>query len=226
MRRHRWRHLGASSRADDGFTARSLSTRPDARGDHRRRSVSIRRGVCQDLTHIFVAAARVLGIPGRYIGGHFHRADGVTSQEAGHAWAEAYIENLGWVGFDPTNGICTTEAHVRVAAGLDYLGAAPVRGTRVGGAGESLKAAAASIRRAAKRSQCIAKGLRGRYKPAVWQIRNQIPMTYCCSSCACRLVMIADTRTNAGSTTFPHSASCTYTDPASDRRLPHPAICR
>jgi transglutaminase-like putative cysteine protease len=102
---------------------------------------SIRRGVCQDLTHIFVAAARVLGIPGRYIGGHFHRADGVTSQEAGHAWAEAYIENLGWVGFDPTNGICTTEAHVRVAAGLDYLGAAPVRGTRFGGAGESLKVA-------------------------------------------------------------------------------------
>ena len=102
---------------------------------------SIRRGVCQDLTHIFVAAARVLGIPARYIGGHFHRADGVTSQEAGHAWAEAFIENLGWVGFDPTNGICTTEAHVRVAAGLDYLGAAPVRGTRFGGAGESLKVA-------------------------------------------------------------------------------------
>ncbi len=102
---------------------------------------SIRRGVCQDLTHIFVAAARVLGIPARYIGGHFHRADGVTAQEAGHAWAEAFIENLGWVGFDPTNGICTTEAHVRVAAGLDYLGAAPVRGTRFGGAGESLKVA-------------------------------------------------------------------------------------
>ena len=102
---------------------------------------SIRRGVCQDLTHIFVAAARVLGVPARYIGGHFHRADGVTAQEAGHAWAEAYIENLGWVGFDPTNGICITEAHVRVAAGLDYLGAAPVRGTRFGGSGESLKVA-------------------------------------------------------------------------------------
>ena len=102
---------------------------------------SLRRGVCQDLTHIFVAAARVLGMPARYVGGHFHRADGVTSQEAGHAWAEAYIENLGWVGFDPTNGICTTEAHVRVAVGLDYLGAAPVRGTRFGGGGESLTVA-------------------------------------------------------------------------------------
>jgi transglutaminase-like putative cysteine protease len=102
---------------------------------------SIRRGVCQDLTHIFVAAARSLEIPARYIGGHFHRADGVTAQDAGHAWAEAYVENLGWVGFDPTNGISTTEAHVRVAAGLDYLGAAPVRGTRFGGGGETLTVA-------------------------------------------------------------------------------------
>jgi transglutaminase-like putative cysteine protease len=99
----------------------------------------LRRGVCQDLTHIFIAAARALGIPARYIGGHFRRVDGVTAQEAGHAWAEAYVENLGWVGFDPTNGIATTEAHVRVAVGLDYLGAAPVRGTRYGGVGETLQ---------------------------------------------------------------------------------------
>ena len=102
---------------------------------------ALRRGVCQDLTHIFIAAARELGIPARYVGGHFHRADGVTAQEAGHAWAEAYVENLGWVGFDPTNGVSTTDAHVRVAMGLDYLGAAPVRGTRYGGGGEILQVA-------------------------------------------------------------------------------------
>jgi transglutaminase-like putative cysteine protease len=102
---------------------------------------ALRRGVCQDLTHVFVAATRALGIPARYIGGHFHRADGVTVQEAGHAWAEAHIEDLGWVGFDPTNGICTTDAHVRIAVGLDYLGAAPVRGTRYGGGGETLRVA-------------------------------------------------------------------------------------
>ncbi|HUL88669.1 MAG TPA: transglutaminase family protein [Pseudolabrys sp.] len=102
---------------------------------------ALRRGVCQDIAHIFVATARTLGIPARYIGGHFHRADGVTAQDAGHAWVEAYVENLGWVGFDPTNGICTTEAHVRVAVGLDYLGAAPVRGTRFGGGGETLTVA-------------------------------------------------------------------------------------
>ena len=102
---------------------------------------ALRRGVCQDLTHIFIAAARQLGIPARYVGGHFYRVDGVTAQDAGHAWAEAYVEHLGWVGFDPTNGIGTTEAHVRVAIGLDYLGAAPVRGTRYGGSGETLKVA-------------------------------------------------------------------------------------
>jgi transglutaminase-like putative cysteine protease len=102
---------------------------------------ALRRGVCQDLTHIYIAAARLMGIPARYVGGHFLRADGVTAQEAGHAWAEVYIENLGWVGFDPTNRISATDAHVRVAVGLDYLGAAPVRGTRFGGSGETLKVA-------------------------------------------------------------------------------------
>jgi transglutaminase-like putative cysteine protease len=102
---------------------------------------ALKRGVCQDGTHIFIAAARHLGIPARYIGGHFYRQDDVTAQDAGHAWAEAFVEKLGWVGFDPTNGISPTEAHVRVATGLDYLGAAPVRGTRYGGGGESLKVA-------------------------------------------------------------------------------------
>lgn len=102
---------------------------------------ALRRGVCQDATHIFIAAARHLGIPARYVGGHFYRADDVTAQDAGHAWAEAFVEKLGWVGFDPTNGVSPTEAHVRVAIGLDYLGAAPVRGTRYGGGGESLKVA-------------------------------------------------------------------------------------
>ena len=113
---------------------------------------ALRRGVCQDLTHIFIAAARALGIPARYVGGHFWRADGVTVQEAGHAWAEAFVENLGWVGFDPTNGICAGEAHVRVAVGLDYLGAAPVRGTRFGGSGELLKVAV-NVEQAAHQAQ-------------------------------------------------------------------------
>ena len=97
-----------------------------------------RRGVCQDLAHVFIAAARSLAIPARYVGGYFHREDGANEQEAGHAWDEAFVPALGWVAFDPANGICATDAHVRVAIGLDYLGAAPLRGTRYGGAGEAL----------------------------------------------------------------------------------------
>lgn len=99
---------------------------------------ALKRGVCQDLTHIFLAAARHIGVPARYVGGYFRRSDGVIAQEAGHAWAEAYVPALGWVAFDPANGICATDAHVRVAVGLDYLGAAPIRGTRYGGGTESL----------------------------------------------------------------------------------------
>jgi len=99
---------------------------------------ALRRGVCQDLTHIFIAAARFMAVPTRYVSGYLRRADGVTDQEAGHAWAEAKVPHLGWVGFDPANGISTGEAHVRVAVGLDYLGAAPIRGSRYGGGSEKL----------------------------------------------------------------------------------------
>jgi transglutaminase-like putative cysteine protease len=98
----------------------------------------LKRGVCQDLTHIFIAAARHLAIPARYVSGYFMRNDGIVEQDAGHAWAEAKVPELGWVGFDPTNGICPTEAHVRVATALDYLGAAPIRGSRRGGGSEAL----------------------------------------------------------------------------------------
>jgi transglutaminase-like putative cysteine protease len=105
----------------------------------------MRTGVCQDLTHIFISAARSLGIPARYVGGYLWRADGQRQQqqEAGHAWAEAHVPNLGWVGFDAANGVSPTEAHVRVAVGLDYLGAAPVRGSRTGGPTENLNVSVA-----------------------------------------------------------------------------------
>jgi len=104
-------------------------------------SFAIKRGVCRDLTHIFIAATRCLGIPARYIAGYLELADGTVEQQAGHAWAEAFVADLGWVGFDPTNGVCPSEGYVRVAVGLDSLGAAPVRGTRYGAGGESLQVA-------------------------------------------------------------------------------------
>lgn len=96
-----------------------------------------RRGVCQDMAHIFIAGARSLGAPARYVSGHLARRDQVD-QEAAHAWAEAHVEGLGWVGFDPANGVCPSDAYVRTAIGLDYLGAAPVRGAVYGGGRESM----------------------------------------------------------------------------------------
>ncbi len=99
---------------------------------------ALKRGVCQDFAHVFIAAARHLGIPARYVGGYFLHADGTVDQEAGHAWAEAHVKDLGWVGFDAANGLCPTEQHIRIACGLDYLNAAPIRGSRHGGEGEFL----------------------------------------------------------------------------------------
>ena len=93
------------------------------------------RGVCQDHAHIFIAAARVLGCPARYVSGYLMMDDRVE-QDAGHAWAEAHIAGLGWVGFDVSNGISPDPRYVRVATGSDYREAAPITGLSVG-AGET-----------------------------------------------------------------------------------------
>lgn len=101
----------------------------------------IKAGVCQDYAHIFLSVARSIGIPARYVSGHLVRGDGLITQPAAHAWAEALIPDLGWVAFDPTNGMCATEAYLRVAIGLDYRDAAPIRGARRGGGTETMNVA-------------------------------------------------------------------------------------
>lgn len=88
-------------------------------------------GVCQDHAHIFISAARELGIPARYVSGYL-MMDDRSEQEAGHAWAEAYVEGLGWVSFDVSNGISPDERYVRVATGCDYRSAAPITGISYG----------------------------------------------------------------------------------------------
>jgi transglutaminase-like putative cysteine protease len=100
-----------------------------------------KQGVCQDHAQIFIACARRMGIPARYVSGHLHRSDGIIDQDAAHAWAEGWVEDLGWVGFDAANGICPTEHYVRVATGLDALGASPIRGTSYGGGRETMTVA-------------------------------------------------------------------------------------
>lgn len=98
------------------------------------------RGVCQDHAHIFVAAARAMDYPARYVSGYLMMNDRVD-QDASHAWAEAHIGELGWVGFDISNGISPDARYVRVATGLDYREAAPILGLRFGHAGEELDVA-------------------------------------------------------------------------------------
>jgi transglutaminase-like putative cysteine protease len=93
-------------------------------------ALALGKGVCQDHAHVFIACARTLGIPARYAGGYMWDGDGRQDVEAGHGWAEAHVEELGWVGFDPSNRQCPTDAYVRVAVGLDYDDACPVRGIR------------------------------------------------------------------------------------------------
>ena len=95
-------------------------------------------GVCQDFAHIFISVVRLLRIPARYISGHFHRRDGAQLQEAAHAWAEAWVEDLGWVAFDTTHGLSKDENYVRIACGLDYREASPISGARLGGGEEHL----------------------------------------------------------------------------------------
>jgi transglutaminase-like putative cysteine protease len=85
------------------------------------------RGVCQDHAHIFIGAARLLGLPARYVSGYLMMDDRID-QEAGHGWAEAHVDGLGWVGFDVSNAISPDARYVRVATGSDYREAAPVTG--------------------------------------------------------------------------------------------------
>ncbi len=91
-----------------------------------------RSGVCQDHSHLMVGMARALDIPARYVTGYLVTGMGASSAAA-HAWAELLIPDLGWVGFDAANGQSPTEQYVRVAAGLDAMAVAPVKGSRRGG---------------------------------------------------------------------------------------------
>jgi len=96
-----------------------------------------RTGVCQDFTHVLIGLCRAIGIPARYVSG-YTVADGATEPEASHAWVEAYTPTHGWRGFDPTNDLVASTAHIKMAMGRDYADVAPTRGTFRGAADERL----------------------------------------------------------------------------------------
>lgn len=105
-------------------------------------ALRVRQGVCQDFSHIMLALARKLGIPCRYVSGYlFHRKEGSadrSAQDATHAWVEAYLPDVGWQGFDPTNNLLCGERHIRVAIGRDYADVPPTRGVFKGEAESEL----------------------------------------------------------------------------------------
>lgn len=95
-------------------------------------------GVCQDQAHVFCAVCRSLGVPARYVSGYLSHGFGIEAHAASHAWAEAFVDSLGWVGFDPTNRVSPNESYIRTAVGLDYAEASPLRGVRAGGGLETM----------------------------------------------------------------------------------------
>jgi transglutaminase-like putative cysteine protease len=111
-----------------------------------------RAGIAQDLAHVFMACARQLGHPARYVSGYVARSDDLPHGNGAHAWAEAYLDDYGWIGFDCANGLCPIDTHIRVAAGLDFAEAAPVRGARQGGNGERLAVRVSAIEAGARQT--------------------------------------------------------------------------
>ena len=100
-------------------------------------------GVCQDFAHLMIAAAIGAGIPARYVAGYLFAGDEASATEtaaasASHAWAELFIDGLGWVGFDPSNECCPDDRYIRLCSGFDALDAAPIRGLASGAGAERL----------------------------------------------------------------------------------------
>ncbi len=101
---------------------------------HLEETFEMRRGVCQDFTHVMLGLCRSVGIPARYASGYLYNGpqDTLLGAQASHAWAEVYLPTAGWIGFDPTNNMLADERYVKVAVGRDYEDVAPVSGSYVG----------------------------------------------------------------------------------------------
>ncbi len=124
------------------FLARSIRDRVAYEAGHTdvtspaSHALELGRGVCQDHTHLMVAACRLLGVPARYVSGYLQ--PGNTKHAASHAWADVWFPASGWTSIDVSHGMFTHELHCRVAVGRDYESASPVRGLRTGGGEEEM----------------------------------------------------------------------------------------
>ncbi len=116
----------------DHFSYSPRTTRVDSPIDE---ALHSRQGVCQDFAHIMIALVRQLGIPCRYVSGYlYHRQEDRdrSTSDATHAWVEAFLPHLGWVGFDPTNALIARDRHIRTALGRDYADVPPTKGLFLG----------------------------------------------------------------------------------------------
>ncbi len=118
--------IGDAVKYEAGFT------NVETNADH---ALTTGKGVCQDHAHLFIAGARELKVPARYVSGYLLAG---TGDLASHAWAEAFVDGLGWVSFDPSNQQSATDAYVRLAIAYDFGDASPVRGVREGGGIEEM----------------------------------------------------------------------------------------
>ncbi len=94
-------------------------------------AIQSRKGVCQDFAHTMIALLRHVGIPARYVSGYLYRSredHDRSTPDATHAWVDALLPHLGWVGFDPTNNLVAHHRHIRTAVGRDYADVPPTRG--------------------------------------------------------------------------------------------------
>jgi transglutaminase-like putative cysteine protease len=99
--------------------------------------LTMKTGVCQDFAHVLIGLCRAVDIPARYVSG-YTVAEGAGEPEASHAWVEAYTPTHGWRGFDPTNDLVASVAHIKMAIGRDYADVPPTRGMFRGAADERL----------------------------------------------------------------------------------------
>ena len=143
-RRIRCRRCGRSTRRSTAASNTGRRRRASTRRSTRRSRAA--QGVCQDFAHIMIALVRRLGIPCRYVSGYlFHGRDDRSAEGATHAWVEALLPGLGWVGFDPTNNVLAGTRHIRVAIGRDYADVPPTRGVYKGTARDELSVSVAGV---------------------------------------------------------------------------------
>ena len=104
---------------------------------HLEQAFALRKGVCQDFTHVMIGMCRAIGLPARYASGYILTGgrDSLVGAQASHAWCEVYLPETGWIGFDPTNSVLADQRYVKIAVGRDYGDVAPIHGSYIGSAG-------------------------------------------------------------------------------------------